>query len=401
MPGSDSRIQAALAELQRRGLPMSNASMNAGSPAAAPAAAPAVSANDIAPVGESTGQLPPPDYSSPRDVERQLRLKQMKGQLAVQDAVNELKRRGINLQMKTQPATEEITTRAATEAVENSRAQGDPEAFKNAWRQLFPGRPLPRKDGQIDYAGGQDDLDVEVDRRKKLESAKVGVHNVSEHKVTKNDPTTGKDREYLVRTDKTTGQVLGETLLAENTKPLTEVQSNAKMFASRLASNDETIRGIESKGFEPAALSTTIQKFIPNRFRAEDFQSYNAAKQNWIAAVLRKESGAAISSKEYSDADKQYFAQDGDSKSVVQQKQNLRKQVEEQMRSASGPHAGTAAPAAPLNPSVAPAGAAAAPAPAANNAPVDVRSAAEAPPTAKFIRSPSGRVYVNPKYTGQ
>src|SRR5262245_7605552 len=207
MPTQDPRVQAAILELQRRGLPMSDNSMNAGNPAPAPATPPTVSATDIPAAGEATGAQPAPDYSSPRDAERQLRLKQVKGQLAVQDAVNELKRRGVNLQLRTQPAAEEITTRAAGEAVENSRAQGDPEAFKNAWRALFPGKALPRKGNQIDYQGGQDDIDVEMDRRKKLEAAKVGERNVSEHKVTRTDPATGKDREYLIRTDKATGQV--------------------------------------------------------------------------------------------------------------------------------------------------------------------------------------------------
>lgn len=400
MPSPDPRIQAAVEELKRRGV---NLSVKVADEAPAPmvgvpaiadeAPAPMIGEADIAPVSSAAPQMPAPDYSSPRDVERQLRLKQAMGQLAIQDAVNELKRRGVNLQLKTQPATEEITTRAANEAVQNARGEGDPEAFKGAWRQLFPGRPLPRKDGQIDYQSGQDDIDVEMDRRKKLEAAKVGVHNVSETKVTETDPATGKDNEYLVRTDKATGQVLGKTLIGSTTKPLTESQSNAKMFSSRMATNNGTLLGIEAKGFDPTSFGTTVQSFLPNRFQSGDLQAYNAAKQNWIAAVLRKESGAAISSKEYSDANKQYFPQDGDSKAVVQQKQALRQQVEQQMREASGPHLPTsAAPATPAG--------AAAPS-AATGQIVDVNSAAEAPPTAKFIRSPSGRVYRNPKYTGQ
>lgn len=390
MPLQDPKIQAALAELQRRGVvPMDEpptmidrpqvtaANITPVAPAAAPAAAPAQ------------------DLSSPRDVERQLRLKQMKGQLAVQDAVNELQRRGVNLQLKTQPAAEEVATTQAQSAVENARQQGDPDAFKGAWRQLFPGRPLPRSpEGQVDYLGGQDDIDVEMDRRKSLETAKAGVHNITESKVTETNPATGKDQEFLVRTDKATGKVIGRTLLGESSKALTTDQSNAGMFSSRMGSNNSTILAIESKGFDPSAVSTSVQSFIPNRFRSEDMQAYEAAKRNWIAAVLRKESGAAISPQEYRDANKQYFAQDGDAKSVVQQKQSLRQQVEQQMKSAAGPHA-TVAP----TPSATPAPAAAAP--AAVSVTVDVTTAAEAPPTAKFIRSPSGRTYRNPKYTGQ
>lgn len=353
---------------------------------------PGVSASDIP---FATGAQPVQDFSSPRDVARQLQLKQMRGQLAVQDAVNELQRRGVNLKMAVQPAEEEITKRSAQEAVENARKEGDPEAFKQAWRQLFPGRALPRANGQIDYATGQDDIDVELDRRKKLEAAKVGVHNVVEQKVTRTNPQTGKDEEYLVRIDKATGQKLGETLLSENQKPLTESQANAKMFSTRMQSNNDILKGIEASGFQPTALGTTVQGFLPNRFKSADVQAYNAAKQNWIAATLRKESGAAISSKEYSDADTQYFPQDGDAPAVVKQKQDLRELAQQQMREAIGPHAGAAPGAVSAAPGVTPAPAAAA------TAPVAVKTAAEAPPTAKYIRSPSGRVYLNPKYTGQ
>ena len=372
-------INSAVSELQRRGVNVAN---------------PAMPAPTAQPMQVQPGVQPPEDLSSPRDVERQLRLKQNKGQLAVQDAVNELKRRGVNLQLRTQPAVEAVQEVQANEAVENAQNQGDPEAFKNAWRQFFPGKPLPRTpDGKIDYAGGQDDLDVELDRKRKLEAAKVGSHNVKEVKTTRLDPATGKEQDILVRIDTLTGQKLGETVLSENPRALTESQSNAKMFSTRMQSNNDTLKSIEARGFDPTAFGTTVQSFLPNRFKTEDVQAYNAAKQNWIAATLRKESGAAISPKEYADANKQYFPQDGDAPAVVKQKQELRELAQSQMREAAGPGAGSA-----------PAGAAAAQSiqgqPAAE-APVAVNSAAEAPPTAKFIRSPSGRVYRNPKYTGQ
>lgn len=394
MPSPDPRIQTAVAELQRRGI---NLGVNV--PDAAPApmiTEPSVRPSDIPPV-QSTGAQPPPDYSSPRDVERQLRLKQMKGQLAIQDAVNELQRRGVNLKLKTAPAAEEVATQQATEAVENARKQGDPEAFKQAWRSFFPGKPLPRTpDGQIDYAGGQDDIDIELDRKKKLESAKVGAHNIKEVKTTRFNPATGKEEEYLVRVDSISGQKLGETLIGETPKNLTEQQANARIFANRMETNEKTLVGIEAQGFNPSALGSTVQKFIPNRFRSDQFQAYNAAKQNWIAAALRKESGAAISQSEYKNADLQYFPQDGDSPEVVKQKQALRQQVTHDMKGI-GLVPGSDSPGTP------PASSPTAPAPSAPAAAgvVDVNSAAEAPPTAKFIRSPSGRVYRNPKYTGQ
>jgi len=338
--------------------------------------------------------MPAEDLSSPRDVERQLKLKTMKGQLAIQDAVNELNRRGVNLKLKTQPAEEEIVTRQAGEAVENSRGQGDPEAFKGAWRQLFPGKPLPRKNGQIDYDSGQDDIDVELDRRKKLEAAKVGAHNVVETKVKRINPQTKKEEEVLVRTDKMTGQNLGETVLNSQAPTLNEQEGQAARYSARMNYNQKILTDTEKAGFNPTAISTTLQGFLPNRFQPEQRQIYNSAKQNWIAAVLRKESGAAIAAKEYKDADRQYFPQDGDAPSVVKQKQALRELAEEEMTKSIGPSAPDRA--HPAAPGAAPA----APANTSTETPVSVNTPAEAPATAKFIKSPDGRVFRNPKYTG-
>jgi hypothetical protein len=385
MPLDHPKVQSALEELKRRGiLPPTPTPPS-------PGPAPMIETADI----QATGAQPAPDLSSPRDVERQLRLKKMKGDLAVQDAVNELKRRGVNLQLRTQPAVEKVTEVQAKESVENVEKQGDPEAFKGAWRQLFPGKPLPRTpEGQIDYAGGQDDIDIEVDRVKKLQAAKAGVHNVTESKVKRINPTTKLEEEVLVRTDKVSGGKLGETVLSSQKASLSEQEAGAQRYSSRLAFNQKILLDTESKGFDPTSLGTTVQTFLPNRFKSDDVQAYNAAKQNWIAAVLRKESGAAIAKKEYDDASRQYFPQDGDSKAVVKQKQALRELAEEEMTKSVGPSAPDRVGAAPVAP--APTGTTA----VTETETVSVTTPAEAPPTAKFIRSPSGKVYRNPKYTG-
>lgn len=385
MPLNNPKLQSALAELQRRGvIPQETA------PAAAPAAAPVPAAP------ASSG----PDFSSPRDVERQLRLKKMKGELAIQDAINELKRRGVNLQLKTQPAVEEITTIQTESAVQNARQQGDPEAFKGAWRQLFPGRPLPRTpEGQIDYQGGQDDIDVEVDRRRKVEEAKTGARNIKEVKTTRLDPATGKEQEVLVRVDGVTGEKLGETILSENRKPVSKEQGDALKFSTILEQSRKTLEELEAKGFQPASLGTTIQGVLPNRFRSPDVQTYTATRDAWIAAHLRDVSGAAISNPEYPRAREQFFPRDGDSPEEVKRKQALRRSVEDSVKKVAGTAVSVAGPSGPLGPGPSPEGPPSSP--AASSAPVDVTSAAEAPPTAKFIRSPSGRVYRNPKYTGQ
>ena len=146
---------------------------------------------------------------------------------------------------------------------------------------------------------------------------------------------TGEET-VLIQTEPTTGAKVGETVLATNPAHLTESQANAQLFANRMAFNDKVISEIEGSQFDPTAVSTTLSKFLPNRFRSDQLQRYQAAKQNWISAVLRKESGAAISRSEYAGADKEYFPQDGDSRDVVAQKQGLRKLAEAEMHKITG-----------------------------------------------------------------
>jgi len=320
-----------------------------------------------------------------RPKQREVASKQLDIQSAQADTVKQI-----------QPELSEVEVLKAKESLDDFKKGGDPLAFKSAWRQFFPGQPLPRKDGQIDYVGGSDDLQVEIDRKRKLEEAKVGVHNINENKVKRINPTTKKEEEVLVRTDKSTGKVLGETVLTSQPATLTETEGASQRYAARLKFNQKILTDTEAGGFDPTAISTTVQKFLPNRFQPGQLQSYNAAKQNWIAAVLRKESGAAIAKKEYQDADGQYFPQDGDSPALVKQKQALRELAEEEMTKTIGPSApNTNSPAAAAASTTNPPGI------SSSETPVRVNTPAEAPPTAKFIQAPDGKIYKNPRYIAQ
>ncbi len=117
-------------------------------------------------------------------------------------------------------------------------------------------------------------------------------------------------------------------------KDLTEGQSNSLGFASRMMLNEGTINDVVSRGYRPGGL--TEFGFTPERLRSDDRKTYDAAKENWIAAALRKESGAAIGKDEYSAADRQYFPQPGDSDKVLKQKATLRSTVFKSMKAGIG-----------------------------------------------------------------
>ena len=65
-------------------------------------------------------------------------------------------------------------------------------------------------------------------------------------------------------------------------------------------------------------------------------QQFHIAAQNWVAAQLRNESGAAINPSEYADALEQYFPKVGDSAETIKQKQALREEATKGMINASG-----------------------------------------------------------------
>lgn len=117
-------------------------------------------------------------------------------------------------------------------------------------------------------------------------------------------------------------------------KDLTESQALSAGFAARMAYNNKVIDDTIKSGYTPKEL--TEFGWMPDRFKTQSRKSYESAKSNWIAAQLRKESGAAIGPMEYEQADIQYFPQPGDSKDVIQQKAELRKVAERTMKAAVG-----------------------------------------------------------------
>jgi hypothetical protein len=73
------------------------------------------------------------------------------------------------------------------------------------------------------------------------------------------------------------------------------------------------------------AAKNRLPAIMGNSLKSSDEQKYDNAKLDFIAAQLRKESGAAINQGEYDNAYKQYFPQPGDGPAVLQQKASLRR----------------------------------------------------------------------------
>lgn len=115
---------------------------------------------------------------------------------------------------------------------------------------------------------------------------------------------------------------------ANGQKPMTEAQSNAYLFGTRMQANHKILSDFESKGVSGSILQKTLgDNKLTNFGSTPENQQYAQAKRDFINAVMRKESGAAIGKDEFASADKQYFPQIGDSPAVIQQKQRAREQA--------------------------------------------------------------------------
>jgi hypothetical protein len=182
-------------------------------------------------------------------------------------------------------------------------------------------------------------------------------------------PTAGQvverdDGTFLV--DTRTGQarpVMGQggQPLTGGGKPLTEAQGNSVAFGARAIESNRIATELEKAGttntgiirgaiggtvgmapFVGEKMQQAVQSAMnvfptyaggPNEMQ----QQTDQARRNFISAVLRKESGAAIPTDEYANEEKKYFPQVGDSPKVVQQKQKARELAIEALKAQAGP----------------------------------------------------------------
>lgn len=110
-------------------------------------------------------------------------------------------------------------------------------------------------------------------------------------------------------------------------KPLTDAQSKAALFGTRMQEANKIFDSLEQSGTTTSipgsragfGVGATINAFSP-----ASQQKLDQAKRDFVNAVLRRESGAVISDAEFANAEKQYFPQIGDASEVIAQKKQNR-----------------------------------------------------------------------------
>jgi len=182
-------------------------------------------------------------------------------------------------------------------------------------------------------------------------------------------PTAGQvverdDGTFLI--DTRTGQarpVMGQggKPLEGGGKPLTETQSNAVAFGARAIAANKIATDLEKQGVTNTGIIRSVvggivgqapivgerlEQGVRSAFNpvpsvlggpSGEQQQVDQARRNFISAVLRKESGAAIAPSEYANEEKKYFPQIGDTQKTIDQKQEARKLAIKALEAQAGP----------------------------------------------------------------
>ena len=159
-----------------------------------------------------------------------------------------------------------------------------------------------------------------------------------------------------------TAPVVGTPLRGKGTA-LTESQGNATAYGMRMKEANAILEPLENAGktntgLIKGAVSGTVGlvPFIGDKLEDVSGSIFNAlprvlgglspeqqqvaqARINFITAILRKESGAAIGASEFATAEKNYFPKPGDDAATIAQKQAARKTAIKAMEIQAGPGA--------------------------------------------------------------
>lgn len=101
----------------------------------------------------------------------------------------------------------------------------------------------------------------------------------------------------------------------------------AATFASRISQAEQVFKNLTAAGFDPTTFGTATERVLPEGFKKQLLKQQEQAERNFVNAVLRRESGAAIAPSEFASAERQYFPRVGDGKKVLEQKRLNRKIV--------------------------------------------------------------------------
>ena len=142
--------------------------------------------------------------------------------------------------------------------------------------------------------------------------------------------------EEQIKNEKASTSKIYKEMNTTSTKPATQSQYTASGFANRVVQAKDIIDNNINSISKLSPAQYLYQRKLPNIFQSPLIQSELQAERNFVNAVLRRESGAAIAPDEFKSAEKQYFPQPGDSAEVLAQKKANRDLTSKNLINESG-----------------------------------------------------------------
>lgn len=156
------------------------------------------------------------------------------------------------------------------------------------------------------------------------------------------DPTRLLDVENAQLTNQKLRKQIAEGTKPVAGKPPSTSQFTAAGFAKRLEQAQGVFDELEVLGFDPTTTAAAAQRAdvfglgVPEAFKSQEAKRQDQAERNFVNAVLRRESGAAISPEEFISAEKQYFPRIGDGDDLLEQKKENREIIFNTLKSEAG-----------------------------------------------------------------
>jgi len=123
---------------------------------------------------------------------------------------------------------------------------------------------------------------------------------------------------------------------AAETKQLPATQYAAGGYARRLEQAEQVFDRLFDQGYSRAESSQRLSSIMPKELQSDARQANDQAERNFVNAILRRESGAAIAPAEFENAQQQYFARPGDNPDVIAQKRANRLQALAALKAEAG-----------------------------------------------------------------
>jgi hypothetical protein len=233
----------------------------------------------------------------------------------------------------------------------------DMNPYSPTFQQAMPKTATPGE--VLTDTRGKATLEEQKRHNRQTEGIQGGQLAVSRETLAQGGRTYDADRGVVVntRTGAATPVTQGGQPLQTGAK-LTEAQGKATGLSMRAREAADILNQLESSGtfgrvegkVEAArqgleripVIGTAAGNVVAgagNSVISGEQQKYAQAKRDFVNAVLRVESGATITGQEFDNADRQYFPQTGDSKTVIEQKRKNREKAIEALSAQAGPGA--------------------------------------------------------------